>query len=995
MVQLLVLIGCEDKILEPNKIPTIRIIENPGLLVTSSEVTFSWEGDDEDGEILGYNYSLDNSEPNIWTTQASVTMNVNPGTHSFFIQSKDDDGAFSAVERFNFEYTPPSITIISPSAGRYWETGSSQSIQWSSAFVSAEVGISLYNDDVFYQTITSRTNNDGEYSWSIPMDLPLGMGYSIKIYDSLYPSTYSFSRYHFVIYSSESSLTLTFPNGGENLAIGTTPSIYWSSYNITHDLIIEVWKGGNYYLTIDDDADNDGHHFWEISDESYSEGDDYQVKIIDQGNVLTNDISDDMFSIYTAATNEIIVYSPDGNEEWPLGSTQDIIWNGTPISDLIKIELYKSGEYHSTIVPGSGAVGSYSWDIPMTLPVANDYMVKVSDLFYTSITDISNENFSLIENNSTITVLAPNGGESYPAFTGVTISWTSVNVGDFVKIDLYKSDEYVRTLDNRKENNGVKGWMIEENHEPGYDYSLKISDAANESIFDFSDNYFSITSRPDPQVTIISPNGGEDWQLGSTHEIIWSTVDTDETTEIKLYKGGDFIASLAGETANNGNYTWTIYDMLPEGDDYQIGVHTRGLFTAEDYSDRYFAISGAPQPNIAVLTPNGGEAWQIGSSQTIYWNSSLVTGNVSIKLLNNGTYSATLDQNAINDGVFEWQIPTYYTEGNYYQVQISSVDNQEINDVSDEYFALLPEPPPIITLVSPNGGETWMLGSNHQIIWNSLNTSNNVRIDLIRSDGSYENITSNLSNTNQYNWNLSSDLELATDYRISITDSYDVTITDVSDEHFAVSQEPELAYLEVVWGAGGFWIITNVENWSGGGWLIVYSELATYSNHPIEDPTWNQCGGEIQVLKPTGFDDSQHLYMNEHGYVGDYGIDIDPSCSSVTIQLEHTLEVYTGFGGFWASTDAEGCQPYPFNSTTTDCHVSEATINEADLLFESPLEINIGYDDTNILPLGDFDGGINRMKLIFNGWIIESPTTYSSELLYDFIELNGGGSAGE
>ena len=186
-------------------------------------------------------------------------------------------------------------------------------------------------------------------------------------------------------------------------------------------------------------------------------------------------------------------------------------------------------------------------------------------------------------------------------------------------------------------------------------------------------------------------------------------------------------------------------------------------------------------------------------------------------------------------------------------------------------------------------------------------------------------------------------------------------------------EELETAYLEfrVV---GSNWVMdeTNVSAYYGT-WYIIYSEV---SNHPIDDPDWNDCGGNVQVLNPDGFDDSMHFFFSRV-FVGDQGFEINSACNTVMVQIEANLESYTGSGGFWTSTDAAGSSVYSFYFNNEDCEERERTIPGDDLYFYSPIEISIGYDDTAWI--GDFQSGVKGVRFEFNGWLV-SPREMQGEV---------------
>ena len=87
-----------------------------------------------------------------------------------------------------------------------------------------------------------------------------------------------------------------------------------------------------------------------------------------------------------------------------------------------------------------------------------------------------------------------------------------------------------------------------------------------------------------------------------------------------------------------GRYNWTV-----TGPGHHAGAHPghqpdrphrRGRSNAN------FTIGGG---SLTVTAPNGGETWPIGSSRTIQWTSTGLTGNVKIEVSRNGGTSWALD----------------------------------------------------------------------------------------------------------------------------------------------------------------------------------------------------------------------------------------------------------------------------------------------------------------------------------------------------------------
>ncbi|PKP59793.1 hypothetical protein CVT91_06160 [Candidatus Atribacteria bacterium HGW-Atribacteria-1] len=90
-----------------NQLPIVQITSGPSGTIDYNDVTFTWIGDDPDGEIAGYYYGLDDPAPDTWTTETSHTFNsVSEGNHTFYVQAKDDEGATSPVISRSFTYAP-------------------------------------------------------------------------------------------------------------------------------------------------------------------------------------------------------------------------------------------------------------------------------------------------------------------------------------------------------------------------------------------------------------------------------------------------------------------------------------------------------------------------------------------------------------------------------------------------------------------------------------------------------------------------------------------------------------------------------------------------------------------------------------------------------------------------------------------------------------------------------------------------------------------------
>jgi M6 family metalloprotease-like protein len=91
---------------------------------------------------------------------------------------------------------------------------------------------------------------------------------------------------------------------------------------------------------------------------------------------------------------------------------------------------------------------------------------------------------------------------------------------------------------------------------------------------------------------------------------------------------------------------------------------------------------------INVNTPDGGEVIFPFSTPTITWEAG-ITGNVKIDLYKGGVFHMAIATNEANDGKYAWRVPKDISEGEDYQIRISSLTNAvALNDSSDAPFVV-------------------------------------------------------------------------------------------------------------------------------------------------------------------------------------------------------------------------------------------------------------------------------------------------------------------
>ena len=443
---------------------------------------------------------------------------------------------------------------------------------------------------------------------------------------------------------------------------------------------IELLKGGVWKSNIILSTLNDGSHPWLIP-ATLAPGDDYKVKITSTTNAAYSGISEDNFNIPVPT---IKVLSPNGTDIWTRGTTKTIKWNSTGSPGAyVRIELLKPGKSNQLIISSTPNDGSHPWLIPAAQAQGNDYKVKITSTANAAYNDTSDDNFTIPI--PSFKVISPNGSESWTRGTTQTIKWNSTeSPGTYVKIELLKPGKPNQLIISATLNDGLHPWLIPALQTPGTDYKVKITSTINASNNDTSDTNFII---PVPSLTLVSPNGGENWTRGAINIINWTSTENPKGyVKIELLRPGKQNQLIISATLNDGSHPWLIPALQTPGTDYKVKITSTINASNNDISDNNFTI---PDPTITVISPNGADLWKKGTTQTIRWRSTGSPGAyVKIELLKSGILNRTIAVSTLNDGSYPWLIPTTQPMGTDYKIRINSTSNPAYSNSSKNDFSI-------------------------------------------------------------------------------------------------------------------------------------------------------------------------------------------------------------------------------------------------------------------------------------------------------------------
>jgi hypothetical protein len=197
---------------------------------------------------------------------------------------------------------------------------------------------------------------------------------------------------------------------------------------------------------------------------------------------------------------------------------------------------------------------------------------------------------------------------------------------------------------------------------------------------------------------------------------------------------------------------------------------------------------------------------------------------------------------------------------------------------------------PVITVISPNGGEFWPLGSVQDILWSSQNFTGNVKITLVRPPFYSNVLAENIPDTGEWQWTIPLDIQTGDTYRIRIQGMNQGAPMDESNDPFSIVAEipvPQVVINEIMYNPPEFgadsleyiefynngpdminmkdWTISNAVSFTfpevtieSGEYLVVAGNAsAFYNTFGMEVLQWSSgalgnSGNTIELTMPPG-----------------------------------------------------------------------------------------------------------------------------------------------
>ena len=600
-------------------------------------------------------------------------------------------------------------------------------------------------------------------------------------------------------------------------------TLSWDFNNLyTTTVDLQLWKNNTKIKTIVTNHDiNQSYVFLQDSSATLINND-YYFKITDNNNIA-DDVSTNKFEIKKASFTNLQIPS----SLTPCGS-YTINWDFDLSINKVKLEIWEGNQYKEDIVSNLNAIDkSYTWNTPAKNSlVEKNLQIKIVDISSIADTFVSS-NFRFNRPK----FKTQTGVNTSDILHGIpfTIHWEYTLIIKSLDIYLFNSNTQQRlytiatNYDTQGNTIGSAEFTIPLTRtDLSGAYRIEINDSNNVAI-----NILKVVNLINPEITLFEFDVRDDKMYqGISRKINWDYKGNIKNFAIDLFDPNDnFIKNIK----NNLNSHDKTVDITIDNSGTLFG--SGYYFILKDISNNtpdvkisVKKISGGPNINYfeiikpALFEPNVDNIIAQGTKYSLFLKSNgLILDNTKVELWRKGTPDNKISDVASNINITNRNSDNIvvFNENYIHSTSISFIpsvsntivgenfyfktidQNQITNDVSSNYFEIITATFTNLNIQfsSSNTSNKILQGLPSYISWVYKYTMSKIKLDLIKSDGTFiKNIINELSVNNNslagirggtFNWTPDYDDNSGNNFKIKISD-VDNIVPDYSSNVFEI-----------------------------------------------------------------------------------------------------------------------------------------------------------------------------------------------------------------
>jgi len=703
---------------------------------------------------------------------------------------------------------PPYITVAVPNGGETWyHDGPDQTIDWSSGGVTGNVDIHYStNGGGAWSVVAVDVPDTGFYTWTIPGEDSASC--LVRVLETGGAGASDVSDAPFTI--APATMSVIAPNGAESWNTGSSHLISWTSTGVT-DVAIEVSRDGTSWETVAAAVPAAaGSYSWTVT------GPDSTiclVRVSDAADGSPTDESDATFSIVLAVDHfdfDPVASPQDANVAFPVTiSAKSLI--GLPVTAFTgTVDLSATNQVGGQIDIGSGAS---SWDYPLHTYYhdARTQVIYLSseiggpmplDALALDVASLPGQTMANWTIRMKHTVLSDYSGGAQWEGTG----WTTV----------YQNSETV----------SATGWVT-------FNFATPfIYNGVDNLMVDFSFNNSSWTSSGTCRCTASAQPRAVYYYTDSGYgdPLAWSGTSSPSPLASTYVPDVRLTGTVGGPLGAAPTVTGAFVAGEWTGNVTVLGAGAGCRLLVDDGAGHAGQSNAFDVEGLGVTSPNGGEIWGQGASETITWDSNGVSGNVDILYsIDDGAGWLPVATDIANTGSFPWSVPA--DDSDVCLVRVQETGGGGATDDSDAVFTITP---PMIAVTAPNGGETLYQATGEIITWLGVDVSGNVDILYSTDDGTgWTPVATDVANTGSFLWPVP--IEDSGLCLVRVQETGGTGLTDDSDAVFTIAVPPRASY-------------PFVEDFESGALASCWSVNATGAGRTVVATTDSPNGGAYHLL---------------------------------------------------------------------------------------------------------------------------------------------------
>jgi photosystem II stability/assembly factor-like uncharacterized protein len=294
-------------------------------------------------------------------------------------------------------------------------------------------------------------------------------------------------------------------------------------------------------------------------------------------------------------------------------------------------------------------------------------------------------------------------------------------------------------------------------------------------------------------VTLISPNGGENWSYNSVRNITWSAGNiANVKIEYKTNSAGPWQTIAASVAGSLGTYAWTVPNTPTS--QARVRISDASDTSPVDSSNADFSITVA-----GISTAPGSLAFgNVGVGQTRRDTITITnpgTGPLVVTSVTTGTVFFTPGRTSftIGPGASDTLSVTFAPTALQSYSDTLHINSNAVGSPSRIPLSGTGTLVAAVSVLSPNGGEVWQAGTLHNITWSSAVVSQVNLLYRVIPGNNWRTIATNVqAGPGSYAWTV---VNAPGQAIIRIVSSFDATVLDESNNPFTIQSPTSVAEL--------------------------------------------------------------------------------------------------------------------------------------------------------------------------------------------------------